>query len=244
MLARINIGRITIGDRRCPEKWTAGYKVRTQNIGLREASMDFLDLHGKEVTGTVLNCGSAFDRFRYWRFFPNRSRYQLLDRNPTWKVKMIIADVQNMPEVPEDSEDCIVAYWLIDLVSSPERTLAEFWRVLKPGGMLLIGFLGNAHGIGRRNRKFTLTEALTMVQLYFKVEDFNAYCEKNKPTDPAYLVEGKRLICTFIRATPKDAIPVPPPLEDDDYLASFEVTPTALPHRELAAMFELRKPEA
>ncbi len=172
-------------ERRNPiQFWTTGILEEGHpKIGQREVSMEFLRRHGKDVTGSVLNCGSNNDLYGYRRFFPKCSRYRLLDlKTPEqWPGKprdIVIADVQNMPQIPTDSEDCIIAYWLLYFLSNHRSALAEFRRVLKPNGILLASFIGNALKFNPNVlRRWTPIEALEALEPFYEVEEVELYCE-------------------------------------------------------------------
>lgn len=201
------------------QKWTEGIIPRGHiEIGLREASMEFLYRHGADITGSVLNCGSNYDRFNYRRFFPNCSGYQLLDLEAPkeWygreRRDVIIADVQNMPQIPTNSEDCIIAYWLLYYLSDHKSALAEFKRVLKQNGILLATFIADT---ARNNtnilRRWTYNEACEMLKPFFIIEEAELYCETLEPPISLlatkqwerFIVDGgRRLLMTFIKASP------------------------------------------
>lgn len=58
----------------------------------------------------------------------------LLDRNLA--AQLLQGDVNNLP-FPDDSFDVILAAHVIEHMAKPERTLAELFRALKPGGILI-----------------------------------------------------------------------------------------------------------
>lgn len=196
-------------------------EVQKRNIGLRTFSMDFLCKHGMEITGTILNCGSGYDRFNYSRFFPNCRRYRLLDlKDPiSWHGheyrEVLLADVQNMPQIPTDSEDCIIAYWLLYLLPDIESALAEFVRILKPNGVLLAGLIADtARGKptiptdaafydedGNIRRRWSYYEANELIGKFFEVEKIEPYCEALSGGEAdRFILNGMRLLMTFIKA--------------------------------------------
>jgi len=202
-----------------PKKWCEG--VPNEPIDpymeyVREISMEFLYRHGKDITGSVLNCGSNNDLYAYWRFFPKCSKYRLLDlKTPTqWIGKpreVIIADVQDMPQIPTDSEECIIAYWLLYYLSNHRSALAEFKRVLKPNGTLLIMFMASAYeDTANVLSRWTHVEACEMLDPFFKVDEAELCCEIFPcPVKPhitkswsRFIVDGRRHLMTFIKASP------------------------------------------
>ena len=166
--------------------------------------MEFLYRHGLELTGNVLNCGSAWDRFDYSRFFPKCTRYRLLDKNQiTTKLKFILADVTDIP-LHSNTEDCIVAFAFFFLLnrSEQEKALQEFSRVLKPDGLLLIDFYGPGSHYSRAH-DCTHHQAIELCEKDFQLLDVELYCQDISRKGPAVSVNGKHLFSTFIKAKPK-----------------------------------------
>jgi len=130
-------------------------------------TLELLEKRGKNIEGSVLHVGCADDRFLYKCFFPKADRYHTLDIRGEFNPD-IIADVQNMPEVDSDSEDCIIATFMLYQVPDTRAALREFQRVLKPGGMLIVSF---THTRGAyRIKKFTHAEALQFSEEFFTIE--------------------------------------------------------------------------
>ena len=70
------------------------------------------------------------------------------------RVRVIEADVTRMPEVNRNSVDLIVSNELFcDLVPKArlDRALGEFWRVLRPGGVMVHGEWSSDSQIGARS---------------------------------------------------------------------------------------------
>jgi len=134
-----------------------------------------LEKQGKTIKGSVLNVGSANDEYNYKRFFPHATIFHNLDKRNRPNVD-IVADVEWMPQAT-NSEDCIVACFMLYDVSNPQVALNEFRRVLKPNGVLLATF----------QTPFTKTETLSLLEK-LRIEEFEEYFEDGQ------------LICVFIRA--------------------------------------------
>ncbi|GAH86088.1 unnamed protein product, partial [marine sediment metagenome] len=120
---------------------------------------------------------------------------------------VIIADVQNMPQIPTDSEDCIIAYWLLYYLSNHRSALAEFRRVLKPNGVLLVNFIGDALKSNPRVlRRWNHIEAFEALEPFFEIEEAELYCEPREIwTEGRFIVGGttigwKKLELTFVCA--------------------------------------------
>ncbi len=179
-------------------------KVQARRRGYREFGMEFLYRHGLDMTGSVLNCGSAWDKFDYSRFFPRCTRYRLLDKKETTtKLEFIKADIQDIP-LPSNSEDCIIAFAFFFYLtrSEQEKALKEFSRVLKPDGLLLIDFFGPGSYLARAS-ELTHHYAIELCMENFQILNVDLYCQDFFKRGSAIPVEGKRLFATFIKAKPK-----------------------------------------
>ena len=61
---------------------------------------------------------------------------------------LMVMDAQNLA-FPDASFDCVVAQFVITLVSDPERVLSECARVVRPGGeIILVNHLYSERGLG------------------------------------------------------------------------------------------------
>lgn len=194
--------RIHVSEEPVVSRFNLEKKIQTRELGYREFGMGFLYRNGLDVTGSVLNCGSAEDRFKYSRFFPKCTRYRLFDKDTKLRAKLdIVADVQDMP-LPSDSEDCIVAFAFFFLLdrSVQEKALQEFRRVLKPDGLLLIDFFGPGSWY---NRTCTHYQAIELCEKEFQLLDVELYCQDLCRRGPGLSALGKHLFSTFIKASPR-----------------------------------------
>ena len=85
---------------------------------MRKTVLLYFEDYGEEIDGSMLHCGSGPDSLKYGQYFPNAKRYRCLNRwdglgGGRFPNVDIHADVQNMPECPSDSEDCIIATFLL-----------------------------------------------------------------------------------------------------------------------------------
>ncbi|AEC52672.1 hypothetical protein PNA2_1757 [Pyrococcus sp. NA2] len=63
-------------------------------------------------------------------------------------IKVIEGVAENLP-FPDNSLDCILMVTTICFVDDPEKAIKEAYRVLKPGGHIIIGFIDRESEIGR-----------------------------------------------------------------------------------------------
>ena len=57
------------------------------------------------------------------------------DRHPT---ATIVADLTKPNDVPSETFDCIVCTQVLHVIFDVEKAVSEMWRILKPGGVLLV----------------------------------------------------------------------------------------------------------
>jgi SAM-dependent methyltransferase len=50
----------------------------------------------------------------------------------------IVADAQNMPQIPSESADCVLLVSVLQHLPSPQRAINEAYRVLRPGGIIYV----------------------------------------------------------------------------------------------------------
>lgn len=103
--------------------------------------------------GTVLDvgCGSI----PYAKYFPRRTTVDIAER-PGVKVD-IVADAHNLPMIPSGSFDAVLCTEVLEHLHTPSRAIAEFHRVLKPGGLLLLStrFIFPLHDVPGDYYRFT-----------------------------------------------------------------------------------------
>jgi SAM-dependent methyltransferase len=86
--------------------------------------------------GDILEAGAG--RSPYGRSLGRRSRsITRLDIDPA-VAPDIIGDVQAMTAVSDSSFDTVVSTQVLEHVPDPRATVEEFYRVLRPGGMLIL----------------------------------------------------------------------------------------------------------
>jgi ubiquinone/menaquinone biosynthesis C-methylase UbiE len=123
-----------------------------QHHVLRVAINDLKRLMGEPLPqgGTLLDVGCGQGKsFRLLRDAFQPTRMLGLDADPhsihlseaeaereNIRVEWLTADCANVP-LPDDSADIVFCHQTFHHLVEQERALAEFWRVLKPGGYLL-----------------------------------------------------------------------------------------------------------
>jgi SAM-dependent methyltransferase len=108
----------------------------------RRESNRWLREHTADTTGAVLSIGSGPDYDKeggYYRdYFKNCSSYTTSEVSADFGCDLVL-DVRSMPQVRDGSYDCIFCSGVLEHVDDYRSGLSEITRVLKPGGILLLG---------------------------------------------------------------------------------------------------------
>ena len=108
----------------------------------RKVANKWLHHNCKDIQGKVLSMGSGNDADRegdyYRNYFPMASSYTTSEVSETFKCDLTI-DVRSMPEVEDESYDCIFCSGVLEHVDNYQAGLDELTRILKTGGTLLLG---------------------------------------------------------------------------------------------------------
>jgi SAM-dependent methyltransferase len=119
----------------------------------------FLRENAHYVKGHCLEFGDS----RYKSFFPAAERYEVLDLTPGKGVDYA-CDIHDPVGVPEATFDSVICTQVFEHLAWPEKAAAVLFRLLKPGGVLLLTapFLSQVHGVPSDFRRFT-PDCLAMI---------------------------------------------------------------------------------
>lgn len=97
------------------------------------------------VFGATLDAGAGGVN-RYGSLFKKMTKYISLDIKPEYHPE-ILAPVDNIP-LPDSSVDSIICTQVIGDCESPDKTIKEFSRIIKSGGVVLLSesFMNEIHG--------------------------------------------------------------------------------------------------
>lgn len=116
--------------------------IHYRQFRLRQQSNQLLITWCADVEGRVLSIGSGTDDDgegrSYRSYFRKASSYATSELTPDHHVDMIL-DVRNMPEIDDHAYDCIFCSGVLEHVDDYQQALHEITRVLRPGGVLLLG---------------------------------------------------------------------------------------------------------
>lgn len=92
----------------------------------------FLRAHATEAKTLDIGCGND----QYGELFPNRTTLDI-EARPGVKVD-IIADAHNLSQIKDNSFGVVLCTEVLEHLHTPSQAIAEFHRILKPGGLLLL----------------------------------------------------------------------------------------------------------
>lgn len=102
----------------------------------------WLKQHAAMVQGRVLSIGSRDDQDGqgdvYRHYFSNCMSYVTSEVVPEFGCDLVL-DVRSMPQVENESFDCVFCSAVLEHVDDFHAALAEITRILKPNGTLLLG---------------------------------------------------------------------------------------------------------
>jgi len=173
-------------------------------------------LKSRETTGVVLDIGCA-DRWPE-QYLPKNSKYIGLDYMETATQRYaskvdIYADAENLPFI-DQSVESVILFDVLEHINNGEKALREIYRVLKPGGRVLvqIPFMYPIHDSPYDYRRLTKygIEALAN-RNDFLIENFGS---RGKPLETAILLANIALVKSLLNCLSKHILPtallVPP----------------------------------
>jgi len=97
---------------------------------------NFLEKESGSIKGRVLEIGDNSYTLQYGK--NNVKKSDILHVNESNKAATIIGDISNAPQIPDDSFDCIILTQTLHLIYDFKAALNTCYRILKPGGTLLL----------------------------------------------------------------------------------------------------------
>jgi SAM-dependent methyltransferase len=108
----------------------------------RKESNKWLHLNCRDIKGDVLSIGSGNDADNegdhYRNYFPMATSYTTSEISEEFRCDLIL-DVRSMPETKDGSYDCVFCSGVLEHVDDCQAGLREITRILKAGGILLLG---------------------------------------------------------------------------------------------------------
>jgi SAM-dependent methyltransferase len=108
----------------------------------RRESNAWLRRHSGELRGDVLSIGSEKDSDRegdcYRNYFSGASSYTTSEVSPGFGCDLVL-DVRSMTQIADNRYNGIICNGVLEYVDDYRAGLAEMTRILKSGGILLLG---------------------------------------------------------------------------------------------------------
>jgi SAM-dependent methyltransferase len=95
----------------------------------------YMEVHASDITGRVLEVAGDEYATAYGR---GVDRVDVLDIEPSNPKAAFVGDIADATSVPSDAFDCVLVTQLLPFVYDVRGALATCYRVLRPGGVLLI----------------------------------------------------------------------------------------------------------
>jgi SAM-dependent methyltransferase len=127
---------------------------------VRRLSNAWLRRHAADIEGQVLSIGSGHDRDkeggRYRAYFVRCASYTTSEISPEFGCDLVL-DVRSMPQIHDGAYDCVYCSGVLEHVDDLAGGLHEITRILRPGGILLLGmpFRQAIHGAPHDYWRFT-----------------------------------------------------------------------------------------
>lgn len=133
----------------------------------------FLDKNRQFIKGNCLEILNNTYTEKYGG--ENVSRSDILDIDKNNKSANIYADLRNMPEIANESYDCIILTQVLQFIDDYESAIRECKRIMKSGGVLLatlpsLSRIDVASGVGRDFWRWTPAGAKYAFSKYFNKE--------------------------------------------------------------------------
>ncbi len=124
--------RLAVGRQPLSQVWGLDRGVPVHRYYLQR----FLDEFAADVRGHCLE----FQEDSYTsRVGAGRvTRREILHKEPGNAEATLVADLTGPNELPGDRFDCIVCTYVLNVIVALDRAVAELYRILKPGGALLV----------------------------------------------------------------------------------------------------------
>lgn len=107
----------------------------------------FLSVHSSDIRGCVLEMG---DDFYTRKFGGDRvTKSDVLHVREGTPGVTVVADLTCAEDVPSDTFDCIILIQTLQMIYEVRAALDHLYRILKPGGVLLV----TSHGISKIGRR-------------------------------------------------------------------------------------------
>lgn len=117
---------------------------------------NFLKENNKDIKGVALE---VRDDEYLKRFGADQvSRREILDIDPQNRLATIVADLAKAEHIPSHTYDCMILTQTLQLIYDLQSAVGHVYRILKPGGVVLITIPGISHFPHKTMRFWSFTE--------------------------------------------------------------------------------------
>ena len=140
---------------------------------------NFLEANSSLIKGRVLEIGDNEYTLRFGKTGVKQS--DILHIDPSNTKATIIGDLSDAPQIPDNTYDCIILTQTLHLIYNYKGALKTCYRVLKPGGVLLMTVPGITHidqGEWKNNWLWAFTSASIrrmLAEVFPKEAEVNTY---------------------------------------------------------------------
>lgn len=164
----------------------------------RKKSNNWLRSHTSSITGDILSIGSGTDDdgegIKYQSYFNNCSSYTTSEITSEFECDLVL-DVRSMPEIKDESFDCIFCSGVLEHIDDYQQALKELHRILKKKGILLLGlpFRQSLHLVPHDYWRFTEYGIRYMLRDNYEILDL-ASIDNSIPNFPAtYWIKAQKI---------------------------------------------------
>lgn len=163
----------------------------------RQESNSWLKRYALDIVGSVLSIGSGTDEDqegrKYRDYFINCSSYTTSEITSEFEVDMIL-NVCSMTQIQNNSFDCVFCSGVLEHVDDYRSGLKEITRILKCGGILLLGlpFRQSIHLAPNDYWRFTEYGIKYMLQDDYKILELTPIDNSVSGFPVAYWVKAKK----------------------------------------------------
>jgi len=164
----------------------------------RRESNRWLKAEAVNVEGRVLSIGSLDDSDgqggRYRDYFSSCSSYTTSEVDKGYDTDLIL-DIRSMSSVKSGEYDCIYCSGVLEHVDDFQSATSEITRILRPGGLLLLGvpFRQPIHLAPTDYWRFTRYGLEKLLERDFNVEVIHPVDSANPDFPAAYWVKATKL---------------------------------------------------
>jgi SAM-dependent methyltransferase len=130
------VGHVNFGELRRVHPIDSDFGFSRGNPVDRYYIEGFLKKHSPEIKGVVLEIGDNAYTLRYGRSQVQKS--DVLHVNPGNPAATYVGDLAGENDLPDNTFDCVILTQTLHLIFDVQAAVGTAYRILKPGGVLLI----------------------------------------------------------------------------------------------------------